>query len=372
MKVCVVFGTRPCIIKLSPIIRYLEEKKIEYFCVHTGQHYSYELDKIFFEELELPHPKYTLNVKSLAPHKQGHHTGKILLEMEDIVLKEMPNVILIHGDTNTALGGALLASKISTTKTYTGYEIKIGHVESGLRSYDRSMPEEINRVICDHLSDYLFAPTQTAKENLLKEGILEKRIVVTGNTIVDSVIQNKEIAKRKSDVLKKFGLKKGNYVLVTVHRQENVDSKRKYENVLEGLVKLRDNLNMPIIYPLHPRAKNRLKKFKIQLPEGITFTNSVGFLEFLELERNAKVILTDSGGVQEESCILQVPCVTLRENTERPETLDIGCNVLAGTNPENILKYTQEMITININWSNPFGKGDSGKLIVDYIIQNKK
>src|SRR3989344_2716611 len=165
MKIAIVMGTRPEIIKLGPVIKYLEEKKLDYFMIHTGQHYSYELDKIFFEQLRLPPPKYNLNIKSLAPHMQGTHTGIILIEMEKIFLEEKPGVVLVHGDTNSALSGALLASKISTTKEYTGYHMNIGHIEAGLRSYDRRMPEEINRIICDHLSDYLFCPTERAKQN---------------------------------------------------------------------------------------------------------------------------------------------------------------------------------------------------------------
>jgi UDP-N-acetylglucosamine 2-epimerase (non-hydrolysing) len=369
MKVAIVAGTRPDIIKLSPIIRYLEKIKANYFVIHTGQHYSYELDKVFFQELSIPTPKYNLEIKSIAPHLQGTHTGRILIDMEKIFLEEKPDIVLVHGDTNSALGGALLASKMSTTKEYTGYSIKIGHIESGLRSYDRSMPEEINRVICDHLSDYLFAPTESAKKNMLKEGLEEKKIFVVGNTIVDAVQQNLKLAEKKGDIPAQFGLKKGNYILATVHRQENVDAKEKFRDILDGMIKIRKELGLPIIYPLHPRTKSRMEAFGFEMPKEIMFIEPVGFLEFLQLEANAKLTMTDSGGVQEESCILNVPCVTIRENTERPETLEIGCNILAGTNPDKMLDCAKKMLNAKKGWKNPFGDGHSAEKISDILLQ---
>jgi UDP-N-acetylglucosamine 2-epimerase (non-hydrolysing) len=369
MRIAIVAGTRPDIIKLSPIIRRLEEKKTDYFVVHTGQHYSYELDKVFFEELKLPQPKYNLEIKSIAPHLQGTHTGRILIDMEKIFLEEKPDVVLVHGDTNSALGGALLASKISTTEEYTGYSIKIGHVEAGLRSYDRSMPEEINRVICDHLSDCLFAPTEIARQNCLKEGIEAKKIFVVGNTIVDAVQQNLKLSEKKGNVLEKFGLKKDGYILATVHRQENVDSRKKFRNILDGLVLATKELGLPMIYPLHPRTKSRMESFSFRLPKEIRFIEPQGFLEFLQLEANAKLTMTDSGGVQEESCILNVPCVTIRENTERPETLEIGCNILAGSDPKKILDCARKMLNAKRGWKNPFGDGKSAEKICDIVLK---
>lgn len=369
-KIALVVGTRPDIIKTAPIIRYLEENKADYFVVHTGQHYSYELDKIFFEELQLPQPKYRLDVKSVGPHRQGTHTGTLLLKMEEVLLKELPDVVLVHGDTNSALAGALLTSKISTTKAYTGYNIKLGHVEAGLRSYDRTMPEEVNRVICDHLSDYLFAPTESARQNALKEGIDEKKIFVVGNTIVDSVRQNLEISEEKKQLLNDLGLEPKKYALATVHRQENVDDKARYKGILEGLGKISKELGIKVAYPIHPRAKKMMEEFNLEKPKGVLFTEPVGFLEFLQLEANAKITITDSGGVQEESCILNVPCITVRDNTERPETLEMGANVLAGADPEKILECAKKMLKPGtINWESPFGDGKSAERICKLLLE---
>jgi UDP-N-acetylglucosamine 2-epimerase (non-hydrolysing) len=371
-KICVVLGTRPCIIKLSPIIRYLHQSKMDYFVIHSGQHYSYELDKIFFEELNLPQPKYYLNIKSLSPYQQGTHTGQILIEMEKIILEELPDIIMVHGDTNTALAGALLGSKITTTKDYTGYDIKVAHVEAGLRSYDRSMPEEINRVICDHISNYLFAPTEESKKNLLKEGILSDNIYVVGNTIVDAVLQNLELSKSKKNIIHDLNLVPKKYILVTAHRQENVDSKIKFVNIISALGKIKERFGLDVIYPIHPRAKNRLEKFNLKIPNTIRTIEAQGFLEFIQLEANAKLLITDSGGIQEEGNILKVPCITLRENTERPETLESGGNVLSGTDSQRILNSIEKMLNKQIKWITPFGNGDTSKKIIDLLMAKDK
>ena len=365
--IAIILGTRPEIIKMSPVIRECEIKGSDYFTLHTGQHYSYNLDKIFFEELELPTAKYNLDVGSGS---HAEETGKMLIGIEKILLEEKPDVVLVEGDTNTVLAGALAASKL---------HIKVSHVEAGLRSYDRSMPEEINRVLADHISDYLFAPTEKAKENLLREGIPEDKIFVTGNTIVDAVNQNLEIAERKADILNKLNLRSKEYFLVTAHRQENVDNKERLKGILEGLKLIHEEFDLSIIYPIHPRTTKRIKEFglKLKVPNGIELSEPLGFLEFLQLEANAKLVLTDSGGIQEETCILKIPCVTLRDNTERPETLDVGSNILAGTNKDKILKCSKEMMdkqtlrkfdqNASLNWKNPFGDGKAGKKIIKIL-----
>jgi len=355
MEISIILGTRPEIIKMSPVIRELENKGLDYFILHTGQHYSYNLDKIFFEDLELSEPKYNLDVGS-GTHAE--ETGKMLMGIEKVLNEEKPDVVLVEGDTNTVLAGALAATKL---------HIKVGHVEAGLRSYDRTMPEEINRVLTDHVSDYLFAPTVKARENLLREGIEEDKIFVTGNTIVDAVYQNLEIARRKVDILKKLNLNHEGYFLVTVHRQENVDVKERLKGILEGLRLLYRRFGLPIIYPIHPRAMKRIKEFGLEVPKGVELIEPLGFLEFLQLEANAKLVLTDSGGVQEETCILNVPCVTLRDNTERPETLEIGSNVLVGVNQNKILEGVNTMLIKERDWNNPFGDGKAGERIVGII-----
>jgi UDP-N-acetylglucosamine 2-epimerase (non-hydrolysing) len=273
--------------------------------------------------------------------------------------KEEIDVVMVEGDTNTVLAGVLAASKL---------HLKFGHVEAGLRSYDRNMPEEINRVLADHVSDYLFAPTEKAKGNLLREGIEEDKIFVTGNTIVDAVYQNLEIAKRKVDVLKKRNLSPKKYFLVTAHRQENVDNKKRLEGLLEGLELVQNEFNFPIIYPIHPRAEKRIKEFRLEVPNGVKLIEPLGFLDFLQLDATAKLVLTDSGGVQEEACILKVPCVTLRDNTERPETLEVGSNVLVGVNQDKILEGVKTMLNRERNWKNPFGDGKAGEKIIKVII----
>ena len=355
MKLCIILGTRPEIIKMAPIIKECQKRELDYFVIHTGQHYSYEMDKLFFEELELPGAKHNLDVGSGSHGKQ---TGIMLEKIEQVLMQEKPDVVFVQGDTNTVLAGALAASKLG---------IKVGHVEAGLRSYDRKMPEETNRIVADHISDYLFCPTEKAKEILLKEGIDEKKIFVTGNTIVDSVFQNLELAKKKVDVFSKFGLEKGNYFLITAHRPANVDNKENLEKMFKGFESVYNKFKLPLFYPIHPRTKKMIESLNVKVPECVKLVDPVGFLEFLQLEANAKLVLTDSGGVQEETCILRVPCITLRENTERPETIDVGGNVLAGLNPEKILECTKIMLNKEKEWSNPFGDGDSGKKIIDIV-----
>lgn len=355
MNISIILGTRPEIIKMCPIIRECEKRRLNYFIVHTGQHYSYNLDKIFFDELELPEAKYNLDVGSGS---HGEETGKMLMSIENVLQEETPDIVLVQGDTNTVLAGALAASKL---------KINVGHIEAGLRSYDKQMPEEINRILTDHISNYLFAPTENAKEKLLTEGIKEDKIFITGNTIVDAVYQNLEMAERKMDVLNKLNLKSDEYILITAHRQENVDVKARLISILDGLKSICRELDLTVVYPIHPRTMKRLHEFKLEIPEGIKVIEPLGFLEFLQLEANASVILTDSGGVQEESCILGVPCVTLRDNTERPETIDVGGNVLSGTNSKRILEYVEVMMTKKRMWSNPFGDGSASERIINII-----
>jgi UDP-N-acetylglucosamine 2-epimerase (non-hydrolysing) len=354
MKIAVVIGTRPEIIKMSPVIRACENQHVEYFILHTGQHYTYTMDRVFFEQLGLPEAKYNLDVGSGTHGKQ---TGKILTGVEQVLQSERPDVVLVEGDTNTVLAGALAATKL---------HIKVGHVEAGLRSYDRQMPEEINRVLTDHCSDYLFAPTENARQLLQGEGISDDTIFVTGNTIVDAVYQNLELANSRRSVLTDLELEPKGYFLVTAHRQENVDVKERFDGILNGLERIAAAFNLPVIYPIHPRARKMMSQLGIQ-PQGIELIEPIDYLLFLQLESQAKLVLTDSGGVQEETCILKVPCVTLRDNTERPETLAVGSNVLAGTDPEKILGCTATMFGKTNEWTHPFGDGTAGERIVKLL-----
>jgi len=354
MKISIILGTRPEIIKMSPIIRYLEKIKENFFIIHTGQHYSYEMDKSFFDTLELPTPKYNLDVGSGSHAEQ---TAKIMIGIEKVLFREKPEVILVQGDTNTVMAGAVTASKL---------HIPIGHVEAGLRSYDRLMPEEINRVIADHVSDYLFAPTKIAQENLLREGIGQSKIYITGNTIVDAVHQNLKIAQQSGNSLKILNLLQKNYFLVTAHRAENVDDKERLTKIIKGLCAIQKEYSIPVIFPIHPRTDKKIREFGINL-ERMTIIPPQGFLEFIQLEANAKLILTDSGGVQEEACILGVPCVTLRDNTERPETIEVGANMLSGVEPDSIMRSTEKMLGAQGTWKNPFGDGTASLKIINVL-----
>ena len=228
------------------------------------------------------------------------------------------------------------------------------------------MPEETNRTLTDHCSDYLFAPTEKAKVILLGEGIPEEKIFVTGNTIVDAVRQNLEMAKERGNTLGQLNLAPREYFLVTLHRQENVDNPARFSSILKGLNKITDEFHLPVIYPIHPRSRRRMSEFDLK-PQSLTLIEPIDFLDFLQLESNARLILTDSGGIQEESCILGVPCVTLRDNTERPETLEAGSNILGGAIPEKILECSQIMLGRENNWQNPFGDGKAGERIVSII-----
>lgn len=354
MSLSIVLGTRPEIIKMSPLIRECEKRNLEYFVLHTGQHYSYEMDRTFFEDLDLPEPEYNLDAGSGSHAEQ---TGKIMEGIEKVIIKEKPDVVLVQGDTNTVLAGSLAASKV---------HIKVGHVEAGLRSYDRSMPEEINRVVADHVSDYLFAPTELSKQNLLKEGIEESKIFVTGNTIVDAVFQNLEISNKKKNILNDLSLRSKEFFLLTAHRAENVDNREQLGKLLKGISAIQKEYSLPVIFPVHPRTEKRMQEFGFSL-EGIRSIKPVGFLEFLQLEANARLVFTDSGGVQEETCILGTPCVTLRDNTERPETLEVGSNVLAGVDPDRIIQSAVRMMNVENNWLNPFGDGKAAEGIIDAL-----
>ena len=356
MKICIILGTRPEIIKMSPIIKECKKRELDYFILHTNQHYSYNLDKVFFRQLDLPDPKYNLEVGSGF---HGQQTGKALIKIEKILRRENPDIALVEGDTNTVLAGALAASKNRTL---------LGHVEAGLRSFDRTMPEEINRILADHCSDYLFAPTSISKNNLLNEGIPEKKIYVIGNTIVDAIKHNINKMEREAGILDKLELNRKDYFLATIHRQENVDNKKRFSNILKGLTKISKEFGIPVVYPVHPRSKKRMNQFGLQF-NNVRFIDPVDYFSFLNLVRNAKVVLTDSGGVQEESCILSTPCVTLRYNTERPETLEVGSNILAGTKPNSILECVRIMNDKQKKWDNPFGDGKAGEKIVKILVE---
>jgi UDP-N-acetylglucosamine 2-epimerase (non-hydrolysing) len=355
MKLAVVVGTRPEVIKMSPVIREIQARGIPFVLIHSNQHYSKEMDQVFFDELELPAPHHNLEI-SAATH--SNQIGEILIRVTPVLEREKPDLLLIQGDTNTVVASALAAERLG---------IPVAHVEAGLRSYDRRMPEESNRVMTDHLSDLLFAVTDVQRNILAHEGIDRKKIHVVGNTIADAVRQNLDLAA-KSQVLTQLGVKAKDYFLLTVHRASNVDDEAALRETLELLEAIAARYSQKIVWPVHPRTAKKLKEHSLQTPANVILTQPLGYLDFLRLEREAALILTDSGGVQEEACILGVPCITLRENTERPETIKLGANVLAGRDPALALRAMESFLRPDLPaWRNPFGDGDSAIRILDAV-----
>ncbi len=347
----VVVGTRPEIIKMAPVVRACQARGVPWQLVHTGQHYSFELDGVFFQELELPAPHHHLAVGSGAQHDQ---VAGVIAGLGPLLARERPDWVLVEGDTNSVLAAALAANKNG---------VRVGHVEAGLRSYDRRMPEEVNRVLVDHLADALFAPTDDARRILLGEGIPEARIHVTGNTVVDE-LQRQRPRARARDTLARFGVTPGGYAVATLHRAENVDDPVRLAGIATGLSGVAADLGLTVLAAVHPRTQERLSRFGVALEPGVRALPPLGYLDFLALQCDARLILTDSGGLQEEACCLHVPCVTLRDNTERPESVAVGANVLAGADPGRIVAAARAMAARPRAWTNPFGDGASGDRIV--------
>lgn len=369
MKIAILLGTRPEIIKFSPIIREFQKRKVEFFVIHTNQHYSYEMDKIFFEELHLPLPKYNLNIGS-GSHAQ--QTGKMLIQIEDILQNEKPTILMVQGDTNTVLAGALAACKL---------EIKVAHVEAGLRSFDRRMPEEYNRILADHISTFLFAPTEIAIKNLENEGIgassyltlqgqSKAKLYNVGNTIIDATLQNLEIAKKNErKVLAKYGVNSNEYILLTAHRAENVDNIKFLQNLCKFIEYISTKHKLKVIWPIHPRTVKKLAEF--DLTPNAVLVDPIGYIEFLALESNAKITVTDSGGVQEETCVLKTPCVTVRLSTDRPETVITGSNAIGKTDFNSMKSAFEKMLKAPKNWKLPYAANSSAK-IVDVLQKEEK
>jgi len=357
MKHCFVLWTRPEIIKLFPLINYCEQNSLDYFVIHTNQHYSENMDKVFFNELNLKQAKYNLWINWWSHWKM---TWKMMIEIEKVLLEEKSDIVFVQWDTNTVLAWWLVASKLG---------IKVAHIEAWLRSYDRTMPEEINRVVVDHLSDYLFSPTEKQKKILFKEWINKENLFVVWNTIVDAVYLVKELTKNKEkETLNKYWLEKDNYILLTSHRPNNVDNKENLENLLKWILEVKKISNRKILFPIHPRTKNNIEKFWLEnLLKGFKIIEPVWFFENIILEDNAYLITTDSWWIQEEACILEKKTLILRENTERPETLEVWWAILVWNNKEKIIEWFKELENKKINWYNPFGDGKSAKKIIDII-----
>lgn len=331
--------------KMAPIIRSMNKHshKMKHLLVHTGQHYDQKMSKSFFEDLGMPRPDIDLGVGSGSHAEQ---TARIMIEFEKVCLREKPNLVVVVGDVNSTMACAITAKKMM---------IKVAHVEAGLRSRDMTMPEEINRLCTDILCDYLFTTDHFADENLRAEGIPEGRIHFVGNVMIDSLLTHMEEAK-KNGTCEKLGLRPGNYATITIHRPSNVDDRQRLAGILEALQEIA--VDIPLLFPMHPRTKKMLQLFELQdyvppigeaaigkLEKGLWSTEPLGYLDFLNLNMNAKFVLTDSGGLQEETTVLGVPCVTIRNNTERPITCEVGTNMVIGNNKGKILEIVKKVMS---------------------------
>ena len=368
MKIAIVLGTRPEIIKMASVMDEIEKRGHELLLIHTGQHYDKEMSENFFIDLKLPTPNYNIHVGSGSHGKQ---TGKMMEGIEDVLLDEKPDILLVQGDTNAVLAGALVASKL---------HIPVGHVEAGLRSFDETMPEEINRLAADICSKLYFVPTEESAVNLAMEGISRKRIFITGNTVVDACFRNLEISKNRDKSEYDEGLAEldidnmKNILTLTMHRAETVDDKERLTNIIEALEELDD---MNIIFPIHPRTKKTMENFglfdRLNNLKHVHIIKPVGYLDFLLLISKSTIILTDSGGLQEEAITLDVPALTLRYNTERPETVTAGGNILVGSDKEVILENARRILDDEDfankmkSAKNPYGMGNAAELMIKII-----
>lgn len=350
MKIASIVGARPNFVKLAPVSREIR-KNLDEVIIHTGQHYDYEMDRIFFQELGIPDPDYHLGIGS-GTH--GRQTGEMLKGIEEILLKESPDIALVFGDTNTTLAGALAASKL---------HIPVAHVEAGLRSFNKKMPEEINRVLVDHCSDFLFCPTKTAVENLCKESIVDG-VSLIGDVMLDILQECITIAGKSSKILDVLKLQPKEYYLATVHRAENTDDPERLKNIVDAICSIED-----VVFPCHPRTKKHLEDLHLWdgLEKSIQVINPVGYLDMLLLEKNARKILTDSGGVQKEAYMLKVPCITMRDETEWVETVEDGWNLLVGADKNSIVEAAFEFKSAK-GRRDVFGLGDASQRMIQKIL----
>jgi UDP-N-acetylglucosamine 2-epimerase (non-hydrolysing) len=335
LKILNIVGARPNFMKIAPIYAEMKRRNSEFLplIVHTGQHYDAAMSDSFFVDLGMPQPDVHLNVGSASHAVQ---TAKIMMEFEPIVLGQQPDWVLVVGDVNSTIACALVCAKLG---------VKVAHVEAGLRSFDRTMPEEINRILTDSISDLLLTPSPDADENLKAEGIPASKIKLVGNVMIDSLLRNLQLAE-SSKVRENLGLVEKDYAVLTLHRPSNVDDKQVFSGLLESLLAISEKL--PIVFPAHPRTRGRIEEFgfaeKVK-NSNIKLIEPLGYLDFMRLYSGAKLVLTDSGGLQEETTALGIPCLTLRENTERPITIEMGTNILVGTNPEKIKQTAFDVLS---------------------------
>jgi UDP-GlcNAc3NAcA epimerase len=356
IKIVTVIGARPQFIKAAAISRAIRSKysdKITEILVHTGQHYDPNMSSVFFEELDIPAPDYNLEISG-GTH--GAMTGKMLESIENVLLAEKPDWVLIYGDTNSTLAAALAAAKL---------HIPIAHVEAGLRSFNMNMPEEVNRIVADRLSRITFCPTRTAVENLHNEGI-KSGVHLVGDVMYDVSLYFRDIARQKSNALERLGLEEGQYVLATCHRAENTDSSHRLTSIVQGLADLA--LQIPVVLPLHPRTRKKIEDLNLTIDlSNITVVEPLPFLDMIRLEQAARVIVTDSGGVQKEAFFYEVPCVTMRDETEWTETVELGLNVLVGADRELIANSLSRKRPEG-KLTQPYGNGSASDAILDEML----
>lgn len=356
MKIATVVGARPQFIKCAPVSLELRKVAAEVL-IHTGQHYDGNMSRVFFQELCIPEPDYNLGVGS-GPH--GAQSGEMLKRIEEVLLEERPDAVLVYGDTNSTLAGALAAAKL---------HIPVAHVEAGLRSFNRRMPEEINRVVTDHLSSLLFCPTKTAVNNLAQEGITQG-VRLVGDVMYDALLCNIQIAEETSTILKRLQLQPKAYFLATVHRAENTDDIGRLQAIVQAFAEI--SALHPVIWPVHPRTQQVLKVHNLlySINHALRLIDPASYLDMLLLEKEAKVILTDSGGVQKEAFWLGIPCVTLREETEWVETVQAGWNTLVGTDTDHIVAAATRQAPLLPHGSQDlYGDGHSAERIIQELIE---
>ncbi|MDR1995928.1 non-hydrolyzing UDP-N-acetylglucosamine 2-epimerase [Azonexus sp.] len=353
IKIVTIVGARPQFIKAAAVsraIRSTHVRSIEEILVHTGQHYDENMSQVFFDELDIPHPKFNLEISG-GTH--GGMTGRMLEAIENVLLTEKPDWMLIYGDTNSTLAGALAAAKL---------HIPVAHVEAGLRSFNMRMPEEINRIVADRVSNFLFCPTQTAVENLAREGVT-KGVSLVGDVMYDVSLYYRDVARSRSDALDRFGLKEGEYVLATCHRAENTDDPSRLREIGFALADLA--VDQPVVLPVHPRtAKILASQGLAATMKDVKLVDPLPFLDMIRLEQSARVIVTDSGGVQKEAFFYDVPCVTMRDETEWLETVELGWNILAGACREKIVSAVSAPTRPESKGSSPYGDGKASEKIV--------
>ncbi len=321
MKIASIVGARPQFIKLGPLEKRINQH-FEGVIIHTGQHFDKNMSEKFFEDLDIPHPDYNLNINYCGGH--GEQTGKMMIELEKIIQFERPSIVIVFGDTNSTLAGSLVCAKL---------QIPIIHIEAGLRSFNRQMPEETNRIVSDHTSDFLFAPTKTAMKNLEREGLSEK-CVLTGDIMVDSLMDNIRRADKTSNILEEKKLVPQKYYLMTLHRPYNVDDPIRLDKIFSKL----SELEKLIVFPVHPRTRKVIKDNQICIPENFQLCEPLGYLDFIKLESCSMKIITDSGGIQKEAYILKRPCITIRPETEWIETVEEGWNVLVNVESDDFVE----------------------------------